>query len=111
MLKMMKHCKAGVPFEVMGIMLGEVVDEYTVECVDVFAMPQLASTVSVEAIDPAYQVHMMEMLQQVGRHEVCVGWYHSHPGFGCWMSMVDVKTQKSFETQSERAVGVVIDPI
>jgi len=39
MLKMMKHCKAGVPFEVMGIMLGEVVDEYTVECVDVFAMP------------------------------------------------------------------------
>jgi 26S proteasome regulatory subunit N11 len=62
MLKMMKHCKAGVPFEVMGIMLGEVVDEYTVECVDVFAMPQLASTVSVEAIDPAYQVNMMEML-------------------------------------------------
>lgn len=51
---MLKHCKAGVPFEVMGIMLGEVVDDYTIECVDVFAMPQLATTVSVEAIDPAY---------------------------------------------------------
>jgi 26S proteasome regulatory subunit N11 len=38
----------------MGIMLGEVVDDFTVECVGVFAMPQLATKVSVEAIDPAY---------------------------------------------------------
>jgi len=26
-----------------------------------------------------------------------VGWYHSHPGFGCWLSGVDVNTQQSFE--------------
>ena len=31
--------RAGVPFEVMGVMLGELEDEYTVTCVDVFAMP------------------------------------------------------------------------
>ena len=111
LLKMLKHCKAGIPFEVMGIMLGEVVDDYTVECVDVFSMPTLATTVSVEAIDPEYQQRMVEMLNQVGRREVCVGWYHSHPGFGCWLSMVDVKTQKSFEQLSDRAVAVVIDPV
>jgi 26S proteasome regulatory subunit N11 len=23
-----------------------------------------------------------------------VGWYHSHPGFGCWLSSVDVQTQQ-----------------
>jgi 26S proteasome regulatory subunit N11 len=23
-----------------------------------------------------------------------VGWYHSHPGFGCWLSGVDVNTQQ-----------------
>lgn len=95
----------------MGIMLGEVVDDFTVECVDVFAMPQLATTVSVEAIDPAYQIDMMKELAVVGRSEVCIGWYHSHPGFGCWLSMVDVKTQKSFEQLSDRAVAVVIDPV
>ena len=22
-----------------------------------------------------------------------VGWYHSHPGFGCWLSSVDINTQ------------------
>ena len=55
LLKMMKHCRSGVPFEVMGVLLGEFIDEYTIEVVDVFAMPQLQTTVSVEAIDPAYQ--------------------------------------------------------
>ncbi len=40
-----------------------------------------------------------------------VGWYHSHPGFGCWLSGVDVHTQQSFEALNKRAVAVVIDPI
>ena len=40
-----------------------------------------------------------------------VGWYHSHPGFGCWLSSVDMNTQQAFEQLHERAVAVVIDPI
>jgi 26S proteasome regulatory subunit N11 len=30
LLKMLKHGRAGVPMEVMGLMLGEFVDDYTV---------------------------------------------------------------------------------
>ena len=26
--------------------------------------------------------------------QMVVGWYHSHPGFGCWLSGVDVNTQQ-----------------
>lgn len=40
LLKMLKHGRAGVPMEVMGLMLGEFVDDYTVRVDDVFAMPQ-----------------------------------------------------------------------
>lgn len=40
-----------------------------------------------------------------------VGWYHSHPGFGCWLSGVDINTQQSFEALNPRAVAVVVDPI
>lgn len=40
-----------------------------------------------------------------------VGWYHSHPGFGCWLSSVDINTQQSFEQLNPRAVAVVVDPI
>lgn len=33
LLKMLKHGRAGVPMEVMGLMLGEFVDDYTVQYV------------------------------------------------------------------------------
>jgi len=86
LLKMLKHGRAGVPMEVMGLMLGEFVDDYTVRVVDVFAMPQSGTGVSVEAVDPVFQTKMLDMLKQTGRPEMVVGWYHSHPGFGCWLS-------------------------
>ncbi|KMP04669.1 26S proteasome non-ATPase regulatory subunit 14 [Coccidioides immitis RMSCC 2394] len=111
LLKMLRHGRAGVPMEVMGLMLGDFVDEYTVRVVDVFAMPQSGTGVSVEAVDPVFQTNMMDMLRQTGRPETVVGWYHSHPGFGCWLSSVDINTQQSFEQLTPRAVAVVIDPI
>ncbi|AHY75791.1 AQG_2a_G0017400.mRNA.1.CDS.1 [Saccharomyces cerevisiae] len=111
LLKMLKHGRAGVPMEVMGLMLGEFVDDYTVNVVDVFAMPQSGTGVSVEAVDDVFQAKMMDMLKQTGRDQMVVGWYHSHPGFGCWLSSVDVNTQKSFEQLNSRAVAVVVDPI
>lgn len=99
--------------EVMGLMLGEFVDEYTIQVIDVFAMPQSGTTVSVESVDHVFQAKMLEMLKQTGRcafvflerlrgatsdfpsrPEMVVGWYHSHPGFGCWLSSVDVQTQQ-----------------
>lgn len=161
LLKMLKHGRAGVPLEVMGLMLGEFVDEYTVkvrldelllvgskcgntypgvaerlagapgvlrsgtvestplgpgtqarnqttlprantsepvdslpsvaraatppkqppsqpstasclcpsplQVVDVFAMPQSGTGVSVEAVDPVFQTKMLDMLKQTGR--------------------------------------------
>ena len=74
-------------------------------------MPQSGTGVSVEAVDPVFQTKMMDMLKQTGRHETVVGWYHSHPGFGCWLSSVDINTQQSFEQLTPRAVAVVVDPI
>merc|ERR1712216_139397 len=98
---MLKHGRAGVPMEVMGLMLGQFVDDYTVKVVGV----------SVEAVDPVFQTKMLDMLRQTGRPEMVVGWYHSHPGFGCWLSGVDINTQQSFEALNPRAVAVVVDPI
>lgn len=57
-------------------------------------MPQSGTTVTVESVDHVFQTKMLEMLKQTGRPEMVVGWYHSHPGFGCWLSSVDVNTQQ-----------------
>jgi 26S proteasome regulatory subunit N11 len=65
----------------------------------------------VEAVDPVFQTNMLDMLKQTGRPEMVVGWYHSHPGFGCWLSGVDMNTQTSFEQLNARAVAVVVDPV
>mmetsp|Transcript_59061 Transcript_59061/g.103358 ORF Transcript_59061/g.103358 Transcript_59061/m.103358 type:complete len:315 (-) Transcript_59061:132-1076(-) len=111
LLKMLKHGRMGVPMEVMGLMLGEFIDDYTVRVVDVFSMPQSGNSVSVEAVDPVFQTKMLDLLKQTGRPEMVVGWYHSHPGFGCWFSGTDMNTQQSFEQLNPRAVGVVVDPI
>lgn len=110
LLKMIKHCSAGRPFEVMGLMVGEIVDDYTITVEDVFSMPQTGTTISVESVDPVYQQQFMDMMKQVGQEKSSVGWYHSHPGFGPWLSGTDCETQKSFEMLNPRAVAVVLDP-
>ncbi len=56
-------------------------------------------------------VVLMCFVGTVRRSEMVVGWYHSHPGFGCWLSGVDIGTQQSFEALNSRAVAVVVDPI
>lgn len=51
------------------------------------------------------------LVVSLSRPEMVVGWYHSHPGFGCWLSNVDINTQQAFEQLNDRAVAVVVDPI
>lgn len=42
--------------------------------------------------------------------ENVVGWYHSHPGYGCWLSGIDVSTQRLNQQYQEPFLAVVIDP-
>lgn len=39
-----------------------------------------------------------------------MGWYHSHPGYGCWLSGIDVSTQMLNQQFQEPFLAVVIDP-
>ena len=56
-------------------------------------------------------VHLQYMLiVQAGRLENVVGWYHSHPGYGCWLSGIDVSTQMLNQQFQEPFLAVVIDP-
>lgn len=84
-------------------------NEMTIKVVDVFFMPQKGSTVTLKDLDSVFQARMMSMLKQTGRSEIVVGWYRSHPGFGCWPSPIDVNTQKAFG--NPRAVSIVINSI
>ncbi len=87
---MLKHGRAGVPMEVMGLMLGEFVDEYTIQVIDVFAMPQSGTTVSVESVDHVFQAKMLEMLKQTGR----CAFLFSERHLGCVARLISPPDQK-----------------
>jgi COP9 signalosome complex subunit 5 len=51
---------------------------------------------------------VMSFGNQVGRLENAVGWYHSHPGYGCWLSGIDVSTQLTNQTYTDPFVAIVV---
>ncbi|KAH0789522.1 26S proteasome non-ATPase regulatory subunit 14 [Histomonas meleagridis] len=111
LLKMLKHGKSGIPLEVVGLMLGRFIDDYTIQVVDVFPTPQTGTGTSVESIDDVFQEQMKRNLRLTGRNEEVVGWYHSHPGFGVWLSNVDINQQMTWEKLNPRCIAVVVDPV
>eukprot|EP01090_Pellita_catalonica_P014270 TRINITY_DN3590_c0_g2_i1.p1 TRINITY_DN3590_c0_g2~~TRINITY_DN3590_c0_g2_i1.p1 ORF type:complete len:338 (+),score=67.30 TRINITY_DN3590_c0_g2_i1:106-1119(+) len=112
LLKMVMHARSGGNIEVMGLMQGKIVAEDTIVITDSFALPVEASETRVNAQAEAFEyiIQYMELIADVGRKENAIGWYHSHPSYGCWLSGIDVATQKLQQTQGPW-VAVVIDPI
>ena len=110
LLKMVMHARSGGSLEVMGLMQGYILPE-TFVVTDAFRLPVEGTETRVNAQDDAneYIVSYLQSCRDAGRQENAVGWYHSHPGYGCWLSGIDVSTQ---ETQQMMGpfVAVVIDP-
>ncbi|KAK9946775.1 hypothetical protein M0R45_012221 [Rubus argutus] len=65
---------------------------------------------TIEADAYEYMVDYSQTNKQAGRLENVVGWYHSHPGYGCWLSGIDVSTQMLNQQFQEPFLAVVIDP-
>lgn len=111
LLKMTMHAKEGGNIEVMGLMVGYVSGTSFI-VTDAFRLPVEATETRVNAHEEAYgyMTTFPEMSRQTDRQENVVGWYHSHPGYGCWLSGIDVGTQKTWQLGSDPAMAVVIDP-
>ncbi|UZJ53565.1 hypothetical protein CBS101457_002885 [Exobasidium rhododendri] len=113
LIKMMIHTRAGGIYEVMGTMTGKVdVETRSIVIMDAFALPVQGTETRVNAGDEAYEfmVQWQESSKKVGRLENAIGWYHSHPGYGCWLSGIDVNTQMTNQQYQDPFVAVVIDP-
>jgi len=111
LLKMVMHARSGGTLEVMGLMQGKI-DGDTMIVMDSFALPVEGTETRVNAQVEAYEymVSYLELIGQVGRMENAVGWYHSHPGYGCWLSGIDVGTQMLNQQYQEPWLAVVVDP-
>ncbi|KAF1345674.1 COP9 signalosome complex subunit 5 [Delphinella strobiligena] len=111
LLKMVMHARSGGSIEIMGLMIGYVQQE-TFIVTDAIRLPVEGTETRVNAHTEAdeYIVKYMEDSRQAGQMENAVGWYHSHPGYGCWLSGIDVTTQHTHQSFQDPFVAVVIDP-
>ncbi|XP_021363137.1 COP9 signalosome complex subunit 5 [Mizuhopecten yessoensis] len=112
LLKMVMHARSGGNLEVMGLLLGKV-DGNTMIVMDSFALPVEGTETRVNAQAQAYEymAAYTESAKTVGRLENAIGWYHSHPGYGCWLSGIDVSTQMLNQQFQEPFVAIVVDPV
>jgi COP9 signalosome complex subunit 5 len=108
---MVMHARSGGSIEVMGLMQGYI-DKNTFVVTDAFRLPVEGTETRVNAQDEAneYMVEYLDLCRSQGRTENVVGWYHSHPGYGCWLSGIDVETQALQQQFNEPFLAVVIDP-
>jgi proteasome lid subunit RPN8/RPN11 len=54
---------------------------------------------------------LVEMAEKYAKkEEKIVGWYHSHPKMGCFMSGTDLDTQRRYQNLFSHAVALVVDP-
>lgn len=111
LLKMVMHARSGGSLEIMGLMQGYITAR-TFVVTDAFRLPVEGTETRVNAQDEAneYMVSYLQSCRDSGRMENAVGWYHSHPGYGCWLSGIDVGTQMAQQQYSDPFVAVVIDP-
>ena len=111
LVKMVMHARSGGDIEVMGLMLGYVEHE-TFIVTDAMRLPVEGTETRVNAQDEAneYMISFLENSRAAGQLEDAVGWYHSHPGYGCWLSGIDVSTQHTQQSFSDPFLAVVIDP-
>ncbi|ELU36317.1 jun coactivator Jab1 [Rhizoctonia solani AG-1 IA] len=128
LIKMVIHARSGGIYEIMGMMQGKVrASDRSLVVMDSFAlmgkrrggdvdlgvasiMGESGGTETrVNAANEAneYMVAFQQGSERAGRLENAIGWYHSHPGYGCWLSGIDVDTQS---TNQKFQDPFVIDP-
>ena len=112
--KMRNHSLAGMraSHEVMGLLLG---GRFTWQGRE-YALVRDVATTELEASEYHVRFHedgmegLFESLDDLDFVYSIVGWYHSHPGIGCFMSDTDVRTQEgSFNSPHHSAL--VLDPV
>ena len=69
------------------------------------------STSQIEGTAGKYEKKFQKLKQKKNNEDLrIVGWWHSHPNFGCFLSTTDVETQSFFFPESYQ-VALVVDPI
>ena len=100
-MKITDHAIRGGKFEIAGYLMGFAI-------VGSDSRVEIAGEMGEKATN--YLMDYLDLMERVGRGHKYVGWYHSHPGFGCWLSGIDCNTQKYMQMVNKTWFALVVDP-
>ncbi len=95
--------------EVLAVLVGQFNDQDdAVEIIDVIPLAT-GSGYHVEAHDYT-TIFTILSPERLERGEFIVGWIHTHPGLGLFLSSTDVRTQALYQRLDPRSIAIVCDP-
>ncbi len=108
----MKHAHPKLPRsqwqEVLGVLVGRFTEDHIVIITDVIPLA-VGSGYHVEVHDYT-KIFSVLPPERMERGEFIVGWIHTHPGLGLFLSSTDVHTQSLYQKLDSRSVAIVCDP-
>lgn len=112
--KMINHAKklGRINKEALGFILGDICSSKGRDFVMVrdIVTGALVTTPNSVRFDHDNLSRLFSELDASGFDYVIVGWYHSHPGYGCFMSKLDINTQSVVFSEKFHS-AIVIDPL
>lgn len=103
------HCFSRVDAEVGGFLIGRIDDEGTHVTAAHAALAAQSGQAHLTFTHDAWD-EILPLLESDYPGQAIVGWYHSHPGFGVFLSEYDIFIQENF-FGSDGQVALVVDPL
>ena len=93
--------------EIGGYLIGKLEEKKVVITDAIYATAE--SNPTYVSFDNMLQFKILEELEERGKEEVILGWFHTHPGLNVFMSGTDIATQQIYQALLPEAVAMVND--
>ncbi|MBD2122214.1 Mov34/MPN/PAD-1 family protein [Trichocoleus sp. FACHB-262] len=111
---LLHHLKSSMLIEQGGILFGNAYKDpqfgIYVEIVDAIAAPATIATETSFQLTSDSWDGILKDAKKLSSKTTIMGWYHSHPNLGVFMSATDMKTQQAFFSHPW-CISIVCDPV
>jgi proteasome lid subunit RPN8/RPN11 len=109
MEKIEAHCFSRVDVEVGGFLVGKVEEGKSIVTHVLIAKNTAAQSAQLTFTNKTWETAWAEM-SEIGKDAKLIGWFHSHPNFGVFLSDYDKFIQNEF-FKEDGMITIVVDPI
>jgi proteasome lid subunit RPN8/RPN11 len=109
MAKIEEHCFSETKIEVGGFLIGKIGEDATTVTQAVAAKHTVGQSTQLTFTHDSWN-DIYSQMENLPSDEVLIGWYHSHPNFGVFLSEHDQFIQNNF-FKNKGQITIVVDPV